>query len=405
MTRKRQSIFKEETLNDIVQYCGSQEDLMITFKNLQKALIEKALDGELAYHLGYQKSERSNNDNSRNGYGTKKVITDTGEVEIVTPRDREASFDPKLIKKGQTQFKGFDDKIISMYARGMSMREIQDHLEEMYQIEVSTEFISTVTDKVIDEVNAWQNRSLDSVYPILYLDCIVVKVKESGQIINKSLFLAIGVNMDGHKEVLGMWIAKTEGAKFWLSVITDIKNRGVEQIYIACVDGLKGFTEAINSAFPQTIVQLCIVHMVRNSLNYVPWKDRKAVAADLREIYSANNDVAAEIALENFKNKWDKKYPTISDIWKRNWQGIIPFLAFPDYIRRAIYTTNAIEAINRQIRKIIKTKGCFPNDESVFKLVFLCLQNAQKRWTMPIREWKMALGQFSILFGQFTQLK
>ena len=399
MTKKNKSIFKEETLSDIAQYCGSQEELMSTFKTLQKALIEKAMDGELAYHLGYKRNERSENENSRNGYGQKTVITDNGELEINAPRDRNSSFEPQLIPKRQTQFKGFDDKIISMYARGMSMKEIQGHLQDMYQIEVSNEFISSVTDKVIGEVNAWQNRSLDNVYPILYLDCIVVKVRDNNQIINKSLFLAMGVNMDGCKEILGMWIAKNEGAKFWLSVITDLKNRGVEHIYIACVDGLKGFTEAINSVFPQTIVQLCIVHMVRNSLNYVPWKDRKAVAADLRAIYNASNDKMAEIALDNFRTKWDNIYPTIGDIWMRNWQGIIPFLAFPDYIRRAIYTTNAIEAVNRQIRKIIKSKGCFPNDEAVFKLVFLCLQNAEKRWTMPIREWKLALNQFAILFS------
>lgn len=403
MTKKNKSIFKEETLNDLVQYCGSQEELMATFKTLQKALIERAMDGELAYHLGYKKHERSEADNSRNGYGQKTVITDSGAMEISTPRDRNSSFEPQLIQKGQSQFKGFDDKIISMYARGMSMREIQGHLEEIYGIEVSPDFISTVTDKVIDEVIAWQNRGLDPVYPILYLDCIVVKVKENNQIINKSLFLAIAVNMDGQKEILGMWIAKNEGAKFWLSVITDLKNRGVEQIYIACVDGLKGFSEAINSVFPETIVQLCIVHMVRNSLKYVPWKDRKSLAADLRAIYTASNSQIAEIALENFKEKWGEKYPTIYDIWKRNWQGISPFLAFPDYIRKSIYTTNAIEAINRQIRKIIKSKGCFPNDEAVFKLVFLALQNAQKRWTMPIKEWKLALNQFYILFNQFTQ--
>jgi len=402
MTKKNKSIFREETLQDIVQYCGSEDELMDTFRNLQKALLEKALEGELGYHLGYRKNERSEGSNSRNGYGSKTVITDTGELEIKTPRDRNASFEPRLIQKGQSQLKGFDGKIISMYARGMSMREIQEHLQEMYQIEVSAEFISSVTDKVIDEVIAWQNRPLDALYPIVYLDCIVVKVKENNQITNKALFLAIGVNMEGHKEVLGMWIAKTEGAKFWLSVITDLKNRGVEQIYIACVDGLKGFSEAINSIFPQTIVQLCIVHMVRNSLNYVPWKDRKLVAADLREIYTAANDKAAEIALENFKKKWDHKYPTIGQIWTRNWQGIIPFLAFPDYIRKAIYTTNTIEAINRQIRKIIKSKGSFPNDEAVFKLVFLCLQNAQKKWTMPIRDWKLALNQFSILFNLHT---
>ena len=359
MIKKTKSIFKEETLQDIVQYCGTQEDLMKTFKNLQKALVEKALEGELSHHLGYTKNATSSEENYRNGYGQKKIITDTGEISINTPRDRDASFEPQLIKKRQNQFKGFDSKIISMYARGMSMREIQDHLYEMYSIEVSAEFISSVTDKVIEEVQIWQNRPLDKIYPILYLDCIVVKVRENNQIINKSLFLAVAVNIDGHKEILGMWIAKNEGAKFWLSVITDLKNRGVEEIYIACVDGLKGFPDAINSIFPKTTVQLCIVHMVRNSLNFVPWKDRKIVAQDLKKIYSTNNEQAAEAALQDFKDVWNDKYPTIYDMWKRNWQGIIPFLAFPDYIRKAIYTTNAIEAINRQIRKITKTKGCF----------------------------------------------
>lgn len=295
---------------------------------------------------------------------------------------------------------GFDDKIIAMYARGMSMRQIQEHLEEIYGTEVSPELISNVTDKVIDEVSVWQARALDKVYPILYLDCLVVKVRENNQIINKSLYLAIGVNMDGIKEVLGMWISKTEGAKFWLSVVTELKNRGVESIYIACVDGLKGFPEAINSVFPKTIVQLCIVHMVRGSLNYVPWKDRKLVAEDLKAIYTSANEQAAELALAAFKEKWDNKYPTIADSWARNWQAIIPFLAFPGYIRKAIYTTNSIEAINRQIRSIIKTKGAFPNDEAVFKLVFLALQNAQKKWTMPIRDWKLALNQFAILFAE-----
>ncbi|OJV16081.1 MAG: IS256 family transposase [Alphaproteobacteria bacterium 33-17] len=398
------SPFKDETLADIVQYCGSQEELMSTFKLLQKAMLEKALEGELGYHLGYDKSERSDGSNSRYGYGSKKIITNTGEFEIATPRDRDASFEPRLIQKGQREFKGFEEKIISMYARGMSMRDIQAQLEEMYSIDVSAEFISNVTDKVIDEVVSWQNRALDKVYPILYLDCLVVKVKENNQIINKSLFLAIGVNMEGHKEVLGMWLAKNEGAKFWLSVITEIRNRGVEEIYIACVDGLKGFPDAINSVFPKTIVQLCIVHMVRNSLNYVPWKDRKLVAIDLKAIYTASNDKSAELALQHFKDKWDTKYPTIADMWQRNWQGIIPFLSFPNDIRKAIYTTNTIESINRQIRKIIKSKGSFPNDEAVFKLVFLALQNAEKKWTMPIRDWKLALNQFAILFNSLYTL-
>lgn len=280
------------------------------------------------------------------------------------------------------------------------MKEIQDHLLEIYGTEVSTEFISSVTDSVLEEVIAWQNRPLDSVYPIIYLDAIVIKIKENNQIINKSLYIALAVNMDGNKEILGMWIAKTEGAKFWLSVVTELKNRGVEEIFIACVDGLKGFPEAINSVFPETQVQLCIVHMVRHSLNYVPWKDRKAVAKDLRLIYSAPTADLAETHLNSFKEKWDNLYPTIYDSWRRNWHGIIPFMAYPEAIRKAIYTTNAIEAINRQIRKIIKTKGSFPNDEAALKLVFLALQNASKRWTMPIRDWKLALNQFAILFPE-----
>jgi putative transposase len=282
----------------------------------------------------------------------------------------------------------------------MSMRDIQEHLKDIYQADVSHEFISSVTDKVIEEVTAWQNRPLETIYPILYLDAMVVKVRENNQIINKSLYIAMGVTMEGHKEILGLWLAKTEGAKFWLSVITDLKNRGVEAIYIACINGLKGFGDAINSIFPKTIVQRCIIHLIRNSLNYVPWKDKKAIAADLRLIYTAPNEQAAYKALASFAEKWDDTYPTISTTWQQNWQGIIPFLSFPDYIRKAIYTTNAIESVNRQVRKILKSKGSFPNDEAVLKLVFLALQNAQKKWTMPIREWKLALNQFAILFSE-----
>jgi putative transposase len=397
MTKKL--TLKPETMSDIMKYYSSPEQFAEFFSGLKKAVIEKALEGELDHHLGYDKGQKSVTDNSRNGYYPKTVITDNGQIEINNPRDRDSSFEPQIIKKGQRRLQGFDEKIISMYARGMSMREIQEHLLEIYGTEVSHELISSITDKVIEEVIMWQNRPLDSVYPILYLDCLVVKVRENNQIINKAIFLALAVNLDGHKEVLGMWIAKNEGAKFWLSVITELKNRGVEQIYIACVDGLKGFTEAINSVFPQTMVQLCIVHMVRNSLNYVPWKDRKLVAADLKTIYTANNAESAELALQAFRQKWDDKYPTISDCWSRHWQGIIPFLSFPKDIRKAIYTTNAIEAVNRQIRKVIKTKGSFPNDEAVMKLIFLALQNASKKWTMPIREWKMALNQFAILFN------
>ena len=395
---KKSMKLKEETLADILANYSKPEDFADIWNNLKKAVIEKMMDGELEHHLGYAKGAKSLDDNVRNGSSPKTIYTDTGAIAIETPRDRNSTFEPQVIKKGQTRFNGFDDKIISLYARGMSMREIQEHLKEIYQAEVSHEFISSVTDKVIDEVTAWQTRPLESIYPILYLDAMVVKVRENNQIINKSLYIAVGVNMEGMKEVLGMWLSKSEGAKFWLSVITEIKNRGVESIYIACIDGLKGFGEAINSVFPQTIVQLCIVHMVRNSLNYVPWKDKKQVASDLKAIYTATNEQAAFRALTDFEEKWGNTYPTIGNSWHRNWNGIIPFMSFPDYIRKAIYTTNAIESINRQIRKIIKSKGAFPNDEAVLKLIFLALQNAQKKWTMPIREWKLALNQFAILF-------
>lgn len=368
------------------------------FFELKKAIMERALEGEMAHHLGYPKHGERQDSNARNGSTTKTLKTDQGNLQIQIPRDRESTFEPQLVKKHQTRIPALDDKIIALYGRGMSMRQIQDCLYDLYATDISPEFISSVTDSIIDQVTTWQNRPLDSVYPILYLDAMVVKVHEDNRIVNKSLYIAIGVNMDGHKDVLGLWLAKTEGAKFWLQVITELKNRGVHDIYIACVDGLKGFTEAINSVFPQTTVQLCLVHMIRNSLNYVPWKDRKAVAADLKNIYTAPTKEAAWQELQKFRKKWDGHYPTIADIWERNWQGVIPFMDFPDYIRKAIYTTNTIEAANRQIRKVIKTKGAFPNDQAVYKLVYLALQNAMKRWTMPIREWKLALNQFAILY-------
>lgn len=286
-----------------------------------------------------------------------------------------------------------------MYGRGMSVRDIQGHLEDMYGIEVSHEFISNVTESVLEEVRTWQNRSLEAVYPIVYLDAMVVKVKEGKQVINKSLHMAMGVNMEGRKEILGLWLAHNEGAKFWLSVLNELKNRGVQDILIACCDGLTGFADAINAVFPQTTVQVCIVHLIRNSLKFVPYKDMKAVARDLKKIYTSVNEEQAYQALLDFAGVWDKKYPMISESWNRHWQQVIPFLQYPEFIKRAIYTTNIIEASNRQIRKVIKTKGIFPNDDSVYKIVFLALQNAQKKWTMPIRDWSLALNQFFIFFG------
>lgn len=395
---------KRELLDELLKNYEKPEDLLGEgglLKELKKALIERALEGELTHHLGYPKHDPGGHGsgNSRNGKGKKNVKTDDGLIDIGVPRDRNASFEPQLIKKGQTRFEGFDQKIISMYARGMTMREIQGHLLDLYGVEVSPEFISTVTDSVLEEITAWQNRPLDSVYAIVYLDALMVKVKDNGHIINKAVYVAIGVNLEGKKELLGIWIAHTEGAKFWLKVVTELKNRGVKDIFIACVDGLKGFPEAIESVFPKTQVQLCIVHMIRYSLKFVPWKDRKEVAADLKSIYTAANVESAELALDSFGEKWNGKYPTISESWRRNWQGIVPFLAYPDYIRKAIYTTNVIESIQRGFRKITKNRGAFPNDDAVIKLLYLALQNMEKKWTMPIRQWTMALNQFAILFG------
>ena len=392
---------RQELLDELLKDYKSPEDLLGQgglLKELTKALVEKALDGELTHHLGYPKHSVSKNDNARNGKSKKGLLTGHGKMEIVSPRDRNGSFEPELVKKRQTRFDGFDDKILSMYARGMTVREIQGHLEDIYAVEVSPDLISSVTDSVLDEVKAWQDRPLDAVYPIVFMDALRVKIRDNGHVINKAVYMALGVNLDGNKEVLGLWVAKEEGAKFWLKVVTELKNRGVKDMFIACVDGLKGFPEAIESVYPETQVQLCVVHMVRNSLRFVPWKDKKAVVADLKTIYTATNAEVAKENLKAFRTKWDEKYPTIADSWERNWEGLIPFLSYPDYIRKAIYTTNAIESLNRSLRKISKNRGSFPNDESALKLLYLALRNISKKWTMPIRLWKQALNQFVILF-------
>jgi putative transposase len=372
------------------------------FSKLKKQLIERVLQSELEHELGYDrhsKKEKKSN-NRRNGSYNKTIIDKEGnKLPIEVPRDREGEYEPQFIPKGIRRFKGFDDQVISLYGRGMTVGEIQEHIKEIYETEVSKDLISTVTDGVIEEVNTWQTRALESIYPILYLDCIHVKARDNHTIINKAVYLAIGVNIEGKKELLGIWIGKNEGAKFWMQVVTELKNRGVCKIYVACVDGLKGFTEAINSIFPDTVVQLCIVHMIRNSTKYVSYKDLKEVTADLKKIYSAINEEEGVNELEKFTKKWDCKYPVISDIWRRNWSGISPLFAFPEEIRKAIYTTNIIEAANRQIRKIIKNKGVFPSDKSIKKIIYLALKNASKKWTMPIKNWPLALNQFEILCG------
>src|ERR1041385_615010 len=369
-------------------------------KQLTKAILERAMQAEMSEHLGYEKHDPAgkNTGNSRNGTSSKTLTGEFGRMPIDVPRDRNSSFDPKIIPKGQTRFTGFDEKIISMYARGMTTREIQSHLEEMYQVEVSPSLISAVTDAVIDEVKAWQNRQLEQMYPIVYLDALQVKMRDAAHVQNKAVYLAIGVNMSGIKEVLGMWIAQTEGAKFWLQIVTELRNRGVQDILIACVDGLKGLPEAIETVFPQTQVQLCIVHLVRHSLNYVGWKQRKEVAAGLKKIYQAATEQEAEIELESFAQKWDAKYPTISQSWRRNWTRVIPFFAHPPEVRKVIYTTNTIESLNMCLRKVTKNRGSFPNDEAALKLLYLALANISKKWTMPIRDWKAALNQFAIVY-------
>jgi len=371
-------------------------------KQLTKMLVERALETEMTEHLGHGRSGAVTNGtgNTRNGHSAKTLQGDFGELPLDIPRDRQGAFEPQLVAKHQTRWSGFDDKIISLYARGLSVREIQGHLEEMYGNEVSPSLISAVTDAVSEDVKVWQARPLDPLYPILYLDCIHVKVRDAGAVRTKAVYLAIGVNMDGHKEVLGLWIAQTEGAKFWLQVVTELKTRGVQDIFIACVDGLKGFPEAIEAVYPKAAVQLCIVHMVRNSLNFVPWKMQKEVAADLKLIYTSATVELAEQRLTDFEQKWDKDYQSIGLSWRRNWARIIPFFDYPPEIRKVIYTTNAIESINMSLRKIIKTRSSFPTDEAVTKLFYLALRNISKKWTMPIRDWKAALNRFSIQFEE-----
>lgn len=370
-------------------------------KQLTKALLERAMQAEITEHLGYGKHDPAghNSGNSRNGTTTKTLKGDFGEVPLETPRDRNGSYEPKIIGKGQTRFTGFDDKIISMYARGMSTREIQGHLEEIYKVEVSPTLISNVTEEVMEEVKSWQNRPLDAVYPIVYLDALVVKIREAGHVRNKAIYVAIGVNMQGNKEVLGLWAGQAEGAKFWLQVLTELKNRGVADVFIACVDGLKGFPEAIEAVFPEAEVQLCIVHQVRASLNYVSWKQRKAVAADLQPIYRASTIEEAGLRLDEFAAKWDGTYPTISQMWRRNWEHLTPFFAYPADIRKVIYTTNAVESLNMSLRKVIKTRGSFPTQEAALKLLYLALEHIAKKWTMPVQNWKAALQRFAILLG------
>lgn len=404
MTNKRKEAIPD-LIDQLLADYKKPEDLLGEngiLKQLTKAAVERALQAELAHHLGHDKHEAVTNEsgNTRNGCSSKTLKGDFGHLPLDIPRDRDGSFTPQLIAKHQTRWTGFDDKILSLYARGMTVREIQSHLEEMYGTQVSPTLISSVTEAVMEEVKAWQTRPLDALYPIVYLDCIHAKVRDTGAVRIKAVYLALGVNIQGEKELLGLWVAQTEGAKFWLQVVTELKNRGVQDIFIACVDGLKGFPEAIEAVFPKTTVQLCIIHMVRYSLNFVSWKLRKTVAADLRTIYQAATVEAAEIRLVEFEKKWGADYPSIVQTWQRNWPRLIPFFEYPADIRKVIYTTNAIESVNMSLRKVTKSRGSFPNDDALIKLFYLALKNISKKWTMPIQNWKTALNRFTIMFDE-----
>ncbi|UUD80585.1 IS256 family transposase (plasmid) [Yersinia pestis] len=377
----------------------TEADLNAFSRMLTKLTVETALNAELTEHLGHEKNTPKSGSNTRNGYSSKTLLCDDGEIELNTPRDRENTFEPQLIKKNQTRITQMDSQILSLYAKGMTTREIVATFKEMYDADVSPTLISKVTDAVKEQVAEWQNRQLDALYPIVYMDCIVVKVRQNGSVINKAVFLALGINTEGQKELLGMWLAENEGAKFWLSVLTELKNRGLQDILIACVDGLKGFPDAINSVYPQTHIQLCIIHMVRNSLKYVSWKDYKAVTSGLKMVYQAPTEEAALMALDKFAEAWDDKYPQISKSWRTHWENLNTFFGYPPDIRKAIYTTNAIESVNSVIRAAIKKRKVFPTDDSVRKVVYLAIKDASKKWSMPIQNWRLAMSRFVIEFG------
>ena len=378
----------------------SEQDLHEFKKVLTKLTLETALNAELDDHLGYDKHEKATIDNSRNGYSSKTIQTEDGQFELKTPRDRNNDFEPALVKKKQRRFTSMSDKILFLYSQGMTTREVVTSFKDLYDADVSATLISKVTDAVLEQVIEWQSRPLDPVYPIVYLDCIVLKIRQDKQVINKAVYLALGVNLEGQKELLGMWLSENEGAKFWLGVLTELQNRGVKDILIACVDGLKGFPDAINTVYPDTHIQLCIVHMVRNSMKFVPWKDYKAIAADLKQIYQSATEDEALLALDQLAERWDDKYPQISKSWRAHWQNLNTLFNYPKDIRKAIYTTNAIESLNSVIRKATKKRKLFPTDDAAKKVVYLAIQQASKKWTMPIRNWKAALNRFMIEFEE-----
>lgn len=373
-------------------------------KQLSKCILERALEAEMQAHLGYERYERNASENARNGSFKKNLTTENGQLELEVPRDRKGSFEPVVVKKKQTRIEGLDDKIISLYAKGMSVSDIKIQMQELYGAEISESLISRITDDVIDEVKLWQSRALESVYPIVFFDCLVVKVRQDKRIINKSVYVALGIDLSGRKDVLGLWISDNEGAKFWLNNLTELKNRGLSDILIACTDNLTGMSDAIAAVYPKCEHQLCIVHQIRNSLKFVSYKDRKELAADLKPIYQAVTEDEAQSALEYFEEKWGKQYPQIAKSWYNNWDNLMIFLQYPEAIRRIIYTTNSIESLNNQLRKVTKNKRVFPSDESVFKTLYLTIEYITRKWSMPIQNWNEAMAHFLIKFEDRIQI-
>jgi putative transposase len=396
-------LLPDEVIDQLLQGAKSEDEIVGPgglMSQLTKRVVERALEVELTDHLGYEphREPPGGVGNTRNGSTSKTLSTEHGPVRIDTPRDRDGSFEPQLVRKRQRRFEGFDEKILALYARGLSTRDIEAHLRELYGVEVGRDLISRVTDAVMDDVRAWQSRPLDDVYPVVFLDCLVLKIRDGGSVQRRACYLALAIGMDGEREVLGMWFQANEGAKFWMQVLTDLKQRGLRDILICCVDGLKGFPEAIEAIYPQTTVQTCIVHLIRHSLKYVPRRQYDAVVKDLKPIYTASNPDGALLALESFEDRWGQQLPIVAQAWRNSWEYVTPFMAFPDEVRRVVYTTNAIEALNRQLRKAIKTKGSFPTEDAARKLIYLAIQNAAPQWTRT-RGWTKALLAFKIQFG------
>lgn len=395
---------KQEIINELLVGANTKEDLFGAeglLKQLSKQLIEGMLESEMTHYLGYDKNSKDGNNtgNSRNGKGCKKIKTGSGELDIEVPRDRNSQFEPQLIEKRKSRLAGLDDQVLQLYARGMTVRDIQSFLKDLYGTEISRDLISTITDGILDEVNSWRNRPLDRLYPIVYIDGFVSKCRLDGHVANRTVYVVYGIDQEGYKDVLGLYLGEKEGAKYWLSVLTELKNRGLQDIFLICADGLKGLPESIEASFPKAVFQTCVVHMIRHSLKYVPHKEKKAVASDLKKVYQADTLTLAEEALDEFELVWGEKYPAIIKSWRNNWENIIPFFDFPKDIRRVIYTTNIIESLNRTLRKSVKTRGHFPTEDSLMKVLYLAIKGVSKKWTMPLRNWTEAMNQFSIVFG------